>query len=69
MRAPARAQRRIGELIDDDREAGTLAKGTRAQGRPAKGGVRKTPPKDTPTLASQGVDKELAKRARQRAIC
>jgi N6-adenosine-specific RNA methylase IME4 len=56
-----RATRRIGELMDEDRKAGKLAKGT--QGSPVKGArVDKKP-----TLAEQGIDKNLADRARKRA--
>jgi N6-adenosine-specific RNA methylase IME4 len=62
-----RAERRLGELMEENRKAGKLAKGTRGQGRPGLGGSRKDPPKSTPTLASQGVDKHLADRARKAA--
>ena len=62
-----RAERRIGELIAEQRKAGMLAKGTRGAGRPTKGGSRKNPPKDLPALAEQGVGKALADRARKAA--
>jgi hypothetical protein len=45
-----------------------MAQGARGRGRPSFGGVSKPPPKETePTLAAQGIDKELAKRARAAA--
>jgi N6-adenosine-specific RNA methylase IME4 len=53
-----RATRRIGELMDEDRKAGKLAKGT--QGSPVKGARVD----EKPTLASQGVDKSLAHQMR-----
>jgi hypothetical protein len=56
-----RAIRRIGEIIAADRRAGRLAKGA------LRRGVQKPPRDDAPTLASQGVDKELAKQARRLA--
>jgi hypothetical protein len=43
------------------------AEGTRGAGRPKKGGLAKNPPKDTATLADQGIDKNLADRARKAA--
>jgi N6-adenosine-specific RNA methylase IME4 len=56
-----RAERRLGELMEDDRRCGKLAKGTRGSkikgARVASG----------PTLADQGVDKHLADRARKAA--
>ena len=56
-----RAERRLGELMEDDRKAGKLAKGTR--GSPVKGARVAS----GPTLADQGVDKHLADRARKAA--
>jgi hypothetical protein len=40
------------------------AQGTKGQGNPEwlLGGVSSTPPSEAPTLASQGIDKNLAKR-------
>jgi N6-adenosine-specific RNA methylase IME4 len=56
-----RAERRLGELMAEDRKAGKLAKGTRGSrikgARVASG----------PTLADQGIDKHLADRARKAA--
>jgi hypothetical protein len=59
--------RRLGVLIDAQRKTIGLAKGRRGAGRPKIGGVPKTPPKSTPTLADAGIDKNLAKRARRAA--
>jgi len=56
-----RAERRLGELMEDARNAGKLAKGTR--GSPVKGARVAS----GPTLADQGVDKHLADRARKAA--
>ena len=59
-----RAERRLGELMEDDRKAGKLAKG---------GGDKKSDhrvakkPGDAPSLADQGIDKHLADRARKAA--
>ena len=59
-----RAERRLGELMEDDRRAGKLAKG---------GGDKKSDhrvakkPGDAPSLADQGIDKNLADRARKAA--
>ena len=55
-----RAVLRLGELTDEQPKA----KGTRGTGRPKIGGVKKTPPKKEKTLAEQGIDNNLAKRAR-----
>src|ERR1700731_490842 len=62
-----RAERRLGEIMEEEREAGKLAKGTRGTGRPKKGGSPKVPPKDVQSLAERGVDKHLADRARKAA--
>ena len=53
-----RAERRLGEMMAEQ----PRAKGTAGAGNPV-GGVSKTPPSDVPTLAQQGIDKNLAKRA------
>jgi len=56
-----RAERRLGELMENLRKAGQLAEGTR--GSKVKGArVSKKP-----TLASQGIEKSLADRARKAA--
>jgi hypothetical protein len=56
-----RAERRLGEIMADEREAGTLAKGTR--GSRVKGARVVS----GPTLTARGVDKHLADRARKAA--
>jgi hypothetical protein len=63
-----RAERRLGELMETKRQAGELAKGARGnpKGRGAKI-VQGTTDPAHPTLASQNVDKNLAKRARKSA--
>jgi hypothetical protein len=53
-----RAERRLGELIDEERKAGRLAKGTR--GSKVKGARVAC----GPTLKAQGIDKHLADRSR-----
>jgi hypothetical protein len=72
------ATRRIGKLMEEQRVAGKLAKGTkgsfagkkkgtakgRGKAKAVSGGAAKTPPE---TLADQGVDKALAKAAREAA--
>ena len=45
-----RAERRIGEMMAEQKATVGLAKGTAGKGRPSLGGVRETPPKDVPTL-------------------
>jgi N6-adenosine-specific RNA methylase IME4 len=59
-----RAERRLGELIEEDRKAGKLAKGGGDQKSDHRGSEN---PSDKPTLAEQGIDKNLAKRARAAA--
>jgi N6-adenosine-specific RNA methylase IME4 len=59
-----RAERRAGELMEDKRAADKLAKGARQRG--TKRGT--TRGNETPaSLAAEGVDKDLAKRARAAA--
>jgi hypothetical protein len=61
-----RAERRLGEVIEQERKAGKLAKGGQPHQRKQKStGSRKNPV--DPTLADQGVDKALADRARKAA--
>jgi hypothetical protein len=61
-----RAERRLGELIEADRKAGKLAKPPGGSNkRPRKDRVVKKP--DLKTLADQGIDKNLADRARKAA--
>src|SRR6516165_5356401 len=60
-----RAIRKLGQICRAQKATVGLAKGTRGQGRPKKGGIRNNPPKqDLPSLASQGIDKSLAHQAR-----
>jgi hypothetical protein len=64
-----RAVFRIGELMEDDRSAGKLAKGAAATGGPGRGkkgknaGLRIPRVFEAPTLAARGVDKNQAMRA------
>src|ERR1700719_884254 len=59
-----RAERRLGELMAEERKAGKLAKGGQPHQRKQKStGSRKDPV--APTLADQGVGKALADRARK----
>jgi N6-adenosine-specific RNA methylase IME4 len=53
------AERRLGEIMEDDRKAGKLAKA----GRPPRNRVSKKPD----SLTFQGIDKNLADRARKAA--
>jgi hypothetical protein len=64
------AERRIGELMAELREAGKLAKGAQGRG-PGRGKIGASP-KDAPfiddkTLKDMGIDKHLADRARKAA--
>lgn len=59
-----RATRRIGELMEDDRKAGLLAKGARERG--TKRGTTRVVEKPA-SLAKQGIDKNLADQARKLA--
>ncbi len=68
MEIKRRATRRIGELMAEMKAADKLAKGTRGGGRPSLGGSSNNPPKnDSPTLAEQGINKNLADSARKLA--
>lgn len=61
-----RAERKLGEMIAAQREAGALNPGTAGAGRPSLGGGKNPPPKIAPpTLAEVGIDKDLAKQARK----
>jgi hypothetical protein len=62
-----RTTRRLGQMIAGQQATVGLAKGTAGMGRPKKGGSRKDPPKDVPTLADVGIDKHLAHGARMLA--
>jgi len=58
-----RAKRRLGEVMKEIPKA----KGTRGVGRPKKGGIKNTPPKNVLSLADHGIDKNLAEQARKAA--
>lgn len=63
-----RAERRLGELITEQKRTVGLNRGTAGAGRPKLGGSKKVPPKDaTPTLAEAGIDKKLSSRAQRLA--
>ena len=64
-----RATRRLGQLIEQQKQTVGLAKGSKGQlrGRNGSGGVVITPPENLPTLVSQGIDKNLAREARRLA--
>jgi N6-adenosine-specific RNA methylase IME4 len=59
-----RATRRLDQLRQEQKQTVGLATGGEHGGRPTKDGVRKTPSIVRPTLAMQGIDKNLAKQAR-----
>jgi hypothetical protein len=58
-----RAERRVGELMQAQRETVGLSEG----GRPKKTGFENNPVLDKPSLAEAGIDKNLADRARKMA--
>lgn len=58
-----RAERRIGELMAAQRDAGAMSGG----GRPSETGLKTNPVYAPPTLAEAGIDKNLADRARKYA--
>jgi len=61
-----RAERRLGELMAEQRNAGTMARPPGGSKKhPRKDRVTKKP--DQPSLAGQGIDKNLADRARKAA--
>jgi hypothetical protein len=63
-----RAERRLGEMLAEQKKTVGLNTGTAGQGRPALGGSKKKPPKDAqPTLAEAGIDKNLSSRAQKLA--
>ena len=61
------AERRLGQMMREQKKTVGLNTGTAGKGRPKKGGVSETSPKkDTRlTLAEAGIDKNLAKAARK----
>lgn len=64
-----RGERRLGELMADQRDAGMLSRGTAGAGNDnVTGGLQENPPVERPiTLAEVGIDKSLADRARKYA--
>jgi N6-adenosine-specific RNA methylase IME4 len=62
-----RATRRLDQMRQAQKETVGLASGTQGQlkGKDASGGFVANPPENQPTLASQGIDKNLAHQARQ----
>ena len=64
-----RGERRLGELMAAQREAGMMSRGTAGTGNDnVTGGLRENPPVDAPiTLSEAGIDKNLADRARKYA--
>lgn len=58
-----RAERRIGELMAAQRDAGLMSTG----GRPSETGLQTNPVSAPPSLAEVGIDKNLADRARKYA--
>ena len=63
------AERRIGQMMQEQKKTVGLNAGTAGRGRPKKGGLSKNPPKKDahPTLAEAGIDKNLAHKARKAA--
>jgi N6-adenosine-specific RNA methylase IME4 len=61
-----RATRQLDHMIRAQKESVGLNTGTAGKGRPVLGGFSENPPKtdERPTLASQGIDKNLAHQAR-----
>ena len=64
-----RAERRLGEMLLEQKETIGLNRGTAGAGRPSLGGSKSEPPKSSsiPTLAEAGIDKKLSMRAQQYA--
>lgn len=63
-----RAERRLGQMLKEQKETVGLNQGTAGKGRPRIGGSREELPKDNrPTLASAGIDKKLSARAQKTA--
>lgn len=61
-----RAERRLGELLIEQKATVGLNTGNAGAGRPEKGGSVSEPPKDSrPTLADIGVDKKLSSHAQK----
>ena len=67
-----RAERRLGEMLRDQKETVGLNRGTAGKGRPRKGAAEEEAPNDLPeeqplTLADAGIDKKLSARAQKLA--
>jgi hypothetical protein len=62
-----RAGRRLGEVMDEERRAGRLAKGGAEKGVGRRGKNAGLPETRIPTLADHGIDKNLADKARKLA--
>jgi hypothetical protein len=63
-----RAVRRLGEVMEENRKAGKLAKGGQPYQKQAKStGLTKNPVEKPMSLESQGIDKNLADAARKAA--
>lgn len=64
-----RAERRLGEMLVEQKATIGLNTGTAGKGRPGLGGSAAAPPKrdDRPTLAQAGIDKKLSMRAQRLA--
>lgn len=65
-----RAERRLGEMMAEQKETVGMATGTKGQlkGKDSSGGFVSDPPEDRPiTLSEAGIDKSLADRARKYA--
>ena len=60
-----KAERRLGEMIAAQRDAGLLSKGAAGEGAAKRGSQEN--PRSLPTLAEAGIDKNLADRARKLA--
>jgi hypothetical protein len=61
-----RAERRLGEMLCEQKAAGGMNVGTAGMGRPHIGGSERELP-NSPTLAEVGIDKKLSMRAQQLA--
>jgi hypothetical protein len=62
-----RAERRLGELIAEEKEQRGLASGGEHGGRKKKDGSRAEPSNTRPTLRSAGITKDLSSRAQKKA--
>jgi hypothetical protein len=61
-----RAERRLGEMIAEQKRTVGLNPGVRTQGGgDGAGGAMQEPPADRPTLADAGIDKKLSSRSQQ----